>query len=405
MELDLDGPSGQHKSLIQPKTHTQRALASAPVTRPPRREANATLPDPYARIAHTPARPDTPGDIGKRMAPDGWARAATFVKAGRARLGALIAPKPEVEVRPLLPWAAEVAGPAAGKAVPAATRQQDPASFQSGAKGVDEAAGILRERLSPQQQTLFPELTLEMLRPTHGGCNESYFVRDPEGREGVFKPQAGEVTGIRPSVPNHTEAFREMATSALDGLLGFELVPPTRGVTEATRGPGSLMNKVEGKRSRPVHRYPQLDRERMAVLDYIAANTDRHDDNWLTTEGGRPAAIDNGLAFPTGDSFPIRSEWVVEMVGKQISQEVLAQVRSVTPERLRATLEANMIEPVAIDGALARLQEVQGGRITLDAWKGGFFAGWDLSGPQVDDYDFDAKGWMLRRGQGSSRSY
>ncbi len=371
----MDGPSPRHRSLLKQDDPNRTIVPDGGKTVTHARVRPGTVPI-GGKGALGPYGPGAPRQEQVKLNPGGWAKAAAFVKAGRERLHRMVQPKPAVEIQQLN--MAQFAAP-----------QQD-------GIGQRRASQALPRTSAPELEALFPGIELSVIRPTQGGCNESYFVREPSGVEGVFKPRSGEVQSIRVTVPNNSEAFREIAASAVDGLLGFNLVPATRGVSDSTMGPGSLMRMVDGRQSMYVPYYSPLDQERMGVLDYILANTDRHEDNWLTDQDGRPAAIDNGLAFPTGDAFPIRSQWVRDLVGKPLSQEVLDQVRAVSLEKFRATLEAVRIEPEAIDGAVARLQEVQQGAIMLESWHGGLFAGWGFPGPKIEDFDFGTQQWVRR---------
>lgn len=73
-------------------------------------------------------------------------------------------------------------------------------------------------------------------------------------------------------------------------MLGLGLVPTTTEWSDPTNGTGSLQDWAEdaypGADSRD---YDPLDQERVAVLDYVMANTDRHQENYLTSADERPA--------------------------------------------------------------------------------------------------------------------
>jgi hypothetical protein len=146
-----------------------------------------------------------------------------------------------------------------------------------------------------------------------------------DGTQGVFKPINGERSN-RPHIPAGEQAYREVAASRLDEELGFGLVPTTtlREAGPPTEGLGSVQRFVPGLDARDVTKYQVVEQERMAVLDYVIANTDRHKGNWRTAFQDKPrtafqdklftdrglVAIDHGDAFPTGATDPIKSDFV-----------------------------------------------------------------------------------------------
>ncbi len=144
---------------------------------------------------------------------------------------------------------------------------------------------------------------------------------------------------------------------------------PTTVAGDAGRGVGSLQEWApEGLRT--LDSYGVLDRERLGVFDYIAGNTDRHLGNLVTQEDGRPAAIDNGFCFPTAAGDPLRSALFREVMDRDLSPAVVAELASVDRELLVASLLGTGLEQEAVDGAMARLTEAASGRITGDAYDG-----------------------------------
>jgi glycosyltransferase involved in cell wall biosynthesis len=155
---------------------------------------------------------------------------------------------------------------------------------------------------------------------------------------------------------------RELAAYSTDQMLGFNLVPTTaQGSfdTPDANGIGSLQEFVPGSEGRPVAEYPAGDQQRMAVLDYVIGNSDRHGSNYLTYRDGRPAAIDNGESFPATSNEEISSRFVYNWQGKELSPDVLEQVRAVDLDAFREMLLARGIGDEAVNGAVARLAEIQ----------------------------------------------
>lgn len=112
----------------------------------------------------------------------------------------------------------------------------------------------------------------------------------------------------------------------------------------------------------------------MAVLDYIIGNTDRHLRNYRTGRHGEIVAIDNALTFPEAPDprMGIRSDFAVEFHNVELSEEVLGSVRALEVGQLRTMLYDGGLSEKAVEGACARLVEIQNhGKITGKAWEPG----------------------------------
>jgi hypothetical protein len=247
-------------------------------------------------------------------------------------------------------------------------------SFSS--EGISDAERAIRDRTIAEPPVLLTG---------SGGVNETYLVKFSDGSYGIFKPISGEY-GMRPlpggetaptmrlTIPIGNQAYREVAAFRLDELFGFDLVPPTtlREAGPPARGPGSMQQFVDHSEGLDVGSYAKLQEERMAVLDYISGNTDRHGRNYVTAlENNRLVAIDHGYAFPGGPADPIKSDFVSSYLGRDLSAEVVDAVRAADPERVREVLRSSGLDDDAIEGALQRLREVQSrGKITGESWPG-----------------------------------
>lgn len=263
-------------------------------------------------------------------------------------------------------------------------------------------------------------------QPLGGGVSATYLAAGPGGSRSVYKPSYlenfplfahGRVTRLRYGIPagaGHLAA-RDVSAFRLDEALGFGRIPPT-GLLKGPFGEGSNMQWVFSRPSHPLlasrrigregfltreptakhgdsitskaevarlmrqdeldaayRRYPRVQREQMAVLDYIMGNTDRHLGNFRTDRHGGIVAIDNSLSFPeTPDSrFGIRSDFVKQFQHVELSADVLESVRSLDPEHLRAAWRDAGLSDTAVDGALARWREIcENGAITGEAWPG-----------------------------------
>lgn len=194
--------------------------------------------------------------------------------------------------------------------------------------------------------------------------NQEIRVEMADGTIGHLKPSRGELPGARLAIPDETGWKREVAACELDRLLNMNVVPETVAVSDPELGPASLQSDVPTL-GKPLSGYSAEDIDRMAVMDYVMGNTDRHPDNYLTFEDGRPAAIDNGYSFPVDGSDPIKSDFVVERLDQPLSSTVLNELNSAEPEHLAGVLRECGIESSAIEGCLARLQEVRDHRMIV----------------------------------------
>ncbi|MBC6458962.1 hypothetical protein [Actinomadura sp. HBU206391] len=206
--------------------------------------------------------------------------------------------------------------------------------------------------------------------------NDVYKIHFKDDSDAVYKPQVSETSADRKSIPKGGLAYREVAAYRLSELLGWDLVPTTT-LWSGPKGIGSLqdfVDKTDG--SFLPHSYTRLDQDRMAAFDYIIGNTDRHRGNYLTVLDGRIKAVDHGLSFPEDSQGYIRSNFLAEYMERppherQLSPEVIADIKAIDIAELRRMLRGSGLSPGAVDGALDRLNELRSrGEITGEAWRG-----------------------------------
>lgn len=237
------------------------------------------------------------------------------------------------------------------------------------------------EGLSPAEQELRSRTAIgyeEFGDANH--ANPAYEVYFDNDTSAMYKPSAG-AEDLREGIPVSQLAEREVAASRLDELLGFGLVPTTT-MVDGPHGPGSLQHFVAATDGLEARDYPPTQQERMAVLDYIAGNTDRHGGNYMTAPDGSLVAIDHGYSFPEhpDPEYGIRSDFTVAFFQQPLSAEVLSQVRAIEPDTLRATLRGMGLSEVSVEGAVGRLVEIQAhGMINGEAWSGRLKDAWLLT--------------------------
>ncbi|WP_211305315.1 hypothetical protein [Crossiella equi] len=251
--------------------------------------------------------------------------------------------------------------------------------FAAGRDGADTPGTPVELHMDPAEEGLSPaerELRSRVpvdIEPFGGNdhANPAYAITFDDGSSAIYKPSEG-TEDLRIGVPATELAEREVASSRVDELLGFGLVPTTT-MVDGPHGPGSMQNFVEAGYGLPSDQYPLVQQERMAVLDYVVGNTDRHRGNYMTAPDGGLVAIDHGYAFPESPDpeYGIRSDFTSDLFGRALSDEVMAQVRAVEPEQLRATLYRMGLSEAGVEGAVGRLVEIQAhGRITGEEWAG-----------------------------------
>ena len=149
--------------------------------------------------------------------------------------------------------------------------------------------------------------------------------------------------------------YYERAAYIINVMLGLKLVPPTilylvkNSYDDGKDELMSAMKLVRGKRpSRREDDKPIV----LDVFDYIIANTDRHDGNWLIKPSGRVWAIDNAYAFNTDHVYEIRDTYQLPVMLKRTIKKIVKN-----PKELRGTL-LKLITRAEINDVLARMKYV-----------------------------------------------
>ncbi len=219
------------------------------------------------------------------------------------------------------------------------------------------------------------EFTGDMATAVAKSKSEVQKVRSDDGELNIYKPTRGErLDGVESYYAKMgAQTAREIAAYRLDEMLGFGRIPPTArtagmiGRDGTPSGPGMVQQFVESTQSLDLRWYPRVQRQQMAVLDYIMGAEDRHYGNFRTvTSGGQHniVAVDHGRSFPSTKSpfgVPILSDFVAEQIGgkEPLDPSVLAAVKAVDPGKLTEALGDAGLDPSAIRGALARLAKLK----------------------------------------------
>ncbi|HEY3871079.1 MAG TPA: hypothetical protein VGM10_22155 [Actinocrinis sp.] len=196
------------------------------------------------------------------------------------------------------------------------------------------------------------------------------FVVDNGDSKAVFKPDA-------------SGADRELAAYGTDQMLGFDRVPTTARTELEVDGVPTRGSLQEWKEADVPREYVRdfaddssrqgLQSQQMAVLDYVIANRDRGDGNFLT-HGGDLVAFDNADSFPPpGPDGEITSNFVGGWLDRELRPEIVDSANATAPDAYRSMLTGCGIDGPAADAAVARLREVQGGKITGSAFEGRIF--------------------------------
>lgn len=215
------------------------------------------------------------------------------------------------------------------------------------------------------------------------GIGKTFRMTLADGSKALYKPTNG--TGLqkyaerghnvrRTVDPRIPERSRERMSYVISNAAGFDVVPfigrvDYRDVPGEYRGDGHVMAWVNGKeacdighskyRSEIAADHPDL--HRIAALDFITCNTDRHTRNFMKGEDGRWYAIDNGLAFckdQKTDEYRSRPHGSLD--GHSIPREVQAEIKAIEPALVRREMEAEGFPEIDIKGTLDRLEYLQG---------------------------------------------
>ncbi len=186
-----------------------------------------------------------------------------------------------------------------------------------------------------------------------------------KAREGTPEQRARGKNGVRGSLnASIPECERDLASYKISEAMGMGIVPYVEkaDIGLGSGGEGHLMAWVDGEEAIKVHGQYKIDaREghpdlhRIAALDFITGQTDRHDKNFMRGKDGRYYAIDNGLAFPIDSKvYPYISYPHERITGQDIHPDVKEEIAKLTPAKIRSAMEKGGFKDEDIEGAIAR---------------------------------------------------
>ena len=149
--------------------------------------------------------------------------------------------------------------------------------------------------LSTKELALLKSPAVSVEKITGGGINPSYTVTLKNGYKGVFKP-------CRDTVNKTAGCLNEVLAYKIDKKLGLNLVPETIVKPVKVNGKtvsGSFQKKIADAEEISFSKHLPRERDfvKQQVFDKVIGNIDRHNGNYLITNGRKLISIDHGLAF------------------------------------------------------------------------------------------------------------
>ena len=198
-------------------------------------------------------------------------------------------------------------------------------------------------------------------KSTLGGIQQKriVYLSSPQGRR---KKAMVKVTG----------SLTEAVADTIDELLGWDLVPPVSGremspelqeefgeseivtIHEWMEGSGRVL---WGTLERKPEEFVEKNDDRllkMAALDFIIANLDRHEGNMLVSRSGRVYAIDHAFSFEYGAGEIFHPTWTTfnYAAGRPIPKNIMRDLRNLEEGDLRAAVSP--LGEKAVEGTVFR---------------------------------------------------
>ncbi|MFZ6015450.1 MAG: hypothetical protein ACOYUZ_03790 [Patescibacteria group bacterium] len=175
--------------------------------------------------------------------------------------------------------------------------------------------------------------------------NKPLLIRLENGQDAVYKPQNREQAELARGIPVGSYAAREWLVAQIDQALQLDLVPPTV-LRDGPEGMGSVQawqDNCEVGMGVDYWESPRVEQIKLALLDAITGNVDRHAGNFLVEkQTGRYVAIDNGLVFSSNAADQTWSAALREVGGQNLSDQDMQVIGS----RINAFFHAPGVQQV-----------------------------------------------------------
>ena len=182
------------------------------------------------------------------------------------------------------------------------------------------------------------------VEPIYYGSNHTFLVTlDSEGAGqslAVYKPARGEYPLY--DFPTGTLYRREIASWAVNALLGWNVIPPTV-ESDGPYGVGSLQLFIEAHEASEI---AVAELRRLCILDVLYNNADRKPEHCLVGDDGKLWGIDHGLTF---HHQPKLRTVLWHFAGSPLASDDLADLK-----RLRIVLNRSDEEDLGLRSLLSK---------------------------------------------------
>lgn len=209
-----------------------------------------------------------------------------------------------------------------------------------------------------------------------GGLNSATMLKLDNGATGVWKRSYGENrTKMRDNLEENHQGPRELAAYVVDKAMGhLGGVPPA--VKRSFEGSDGTLLYMMPDTKVAVHSHKTLSSKsvgyrRIAILDNVIGNLDRHGGNWMYTSEDNPVPIDHGLSFPlkNGDQGGANFEFGAKVElneGETLALTGLLMNRQEVSKQLKPLLDKR-----AIDAMFERVGTMLERGSTYSEWRTG----------------------------------
>ena len=215
---------------------------------------------------------------------------------------------------------------------------------------------------------LDPDLKVVKSKNLGSGINASSKVKLSNGVEALWKPTRGEdMSKLRDRCEEDHQGRREAATYIVDRWMNHHAGVPPVLYRELGGEKGTLMLWVKDAKVAMDLEEQAHDvlvdlkgesYQRLAVLDHVIGNLDRHDGNWMIDKAGQAVPIDHGLCFPlkNGNQGCINFDFDDDV---KLAPKAREGLQNLLDHREEATEElTRLIDPRAVDAMFVRVEKM-----------------------------------------------